>query len=281
MNNEEKILTVSKDAQYSFFNNDDNQGKWKLELLIAEDQVEKFSLATLAPYEHPVLQQRYFPSADNQPLTHFVVDKIILFFFPKENKSHRRILDWLILHPEVQVDGLSLNEIQLNNKVKARFKLINVDMQDFTEMEEENIIDEMVGRLSFSAGPYSVGIKKLRYASAALGLSYTDKRHSNNVESEKIHLRNKLKHFVRRKKENAIELRNILSNVDSAESMFALKVLLDKKEIIYEHGIFKYNGNILSTSLESSIGFLTNAPEIKAEMIDKAHKYLLSDGFKI
>jgi len=281
METQNKTLTTSKDAKYSFFKNDENQGTWKLEYLIDADQVEKFSLTTLAPYEHPLSGQKYFPSQNNQPLTHLVVDKIITHFHPDRDKSHQRILDWLISNPEVQVDGLKLDQKYLNNKVKARFTLVNLNMQDLTQMEEENIIDEMVGRLSFSGGPNSIGIKKLRYASAEVGLAYIDRRHSKNPNSEKLHLRNKLKHYVRKGKKQALEFKQIISNVENAERMFALKVLLDKKEIIYEHGIYKYNGRLLGSSLESAVGFLMSAPDIGVEMIDKAHNYLKEEGFKI
>lgn len=277
----EKTKTYAKNENFSFFKDDKNQGTWKLEHIIEPDQIEKFSLTTLAPYQHPLSGQKYFPSANNEPLTHLVVDKILTYFFPEKEKSQRRILDWLISHPEVEVQGLKLDEKYKANKIKARFFLVNLDQQDFTQMEEENVIDEMVGRLSFSGGAYAIGIKRLRYASALLGLAYTDRRHAGKIESEKMHLRNKLKHYVRKGKKFAEEFKEIITNVDTAERMFALKVLLDKKEVIYEHGVYKYNGNLLGSSLESSVGFLEQSPDINVEMVDKAKNYLREDGFSI
>tara|TARA_A100000172_G_C3044260_1_gene111878 strand:- start:62200 stop:63045 length:846 start_codon:yes stop_codon:yes gene_type:complete len=281
MEKSEQIVANEIEKKLSFFDGDKNQGRWKLEHIIAEDQIHKFSLTTLPAYQHPVTGQTYVPSENGRPLSHLVVDKIILIFDPSRNADQKRIIDWLILHPEVKVDGLELSEQQKNNKVKARFKLVNLDMQDLTEMDENNIIDEMVGRLSFAGGPNSVGITKLRYAAAAVGVSYKDKRHANNPDAEKKHLRNKLKKYVRRGRKQAEEFQTIINNVENASRMFAIKVLLDKKEISFEYGIYKYNGHLLGSSLESAVGALEVSPDLHAEMLDKAKTYLREDNFKI
>lgn len=281
MENSEKIVANEKAKNLSFFDGDKNQGRWKLEHIIAEDQIHKFSLTTLPAYQHPVTGQTYVPSENGRPLSHLVVDKIINIFDPSKNPDQRRVIDWLILHPEVKVDGLDLSDQQKNNKIKARFKLVNLDMQDLTEMDENNIIDEMVGRLSFAGGPSAVSFEKLRYAAAGVGVAYTDKRHANSPDAEKKHLRNKLKKYVRRGKKQALEFQAIITNAENASRMFAVKVLLDKKDVIYEHGIYKYNGNLMGSSLESAVGYLELHSDIHAEMLDKAKQYLRNDNFKI
>lgn len=253
--------------------------RWKLSVLIDENSVEKFSLDMLEPYPHPETRQTYLPSANGKPLKHFIVDKLEIIFKPEEDPTVYKMIDWLLMHPRVRVEGINEEELKLNNKIKPDFVFVNLDKRDFTEMDKNNVIDEMVGRLSFAAGPYSVGLKKIRYACAMMGIVYKDRRNSKNPETELKHLRNKMKDHIRKSPENAAHFKQILSNAENAARMFALKVLLEEKEIVYEHGVFKYQGKILGANLDNSIGQLQNMPELDAELQDKAKNIMINNGY--
>lgn len=273
--------TQEKPESASIFYKGKNKGRWKLERLIDESQVEKFSLFTLDAYVHPTLNVKYFPSHQGRPMTNFVVDKIITRFDPDAEPTQRKLIDWLICHPQVRVDGLDLDGEILNKKTKAEFSLVNIDQQDLSEIEDNNVIDEIVGRLSFDGGPHAVGIEKMRYVAAQIGVSYIDRRYVNNPKTEKLQLRKKLKSYARNGKKHAEKIKEILTNVDNAKRIFALKVLLDKKDVIYEHGIFKYQGELLGSTLESCAEKLAQVPEKEAEIVDKAKEYIKAEGFKI
>lgn len=275
-----KFVSAPKDISY--FNKNEELGRWKLEVLIErKEDLEKFSLLSLDPYIHPVAGKKYLPNIEGQPAPFFIIDKILTRFNPEDNPLETKILDWLISHPKVDVPGMKLDERVKNNKSKPLVRLVNLDAQDISEMEESNVVDQMLGRLSFDTGVYAIGLEKLRYISADIGKPYKDRRYAKNANTEKNYLRKAVKDYVRRGKEEAQHVIDLVNNIENARRSFILKVLLEYGLVVKEYSIYKFEGKVIGSTFDSCVEFLAKTPDVEEDMFMKAKNFLKEDGFTI
>src|SRR5690606_38936735 len=107
-----------------------------------------------------------------------------------------------------------------------RFKLINLDYQDISELEEEDQIDKLVGLISLDSGKNALSLEKLRFILSSLNLNYRDAKYISNPKIEKQKLRQTLKKFVRSSIDNTLKVEAVLEELDKAEVLYNIKEMI-------------------------------------------------------
>ena len=252
------------------------RGKWKLTYEIKNSlKANGFGSVGLSTYLHPITRRYLFPVIDGQPKAFLEFGSPIKMYDPDENANDRSIVNWLLNHPRVGIEGVDLDEsIKKHKDSNPDFKLVNVDLQDLTEIEEENIIDEMVGRLTYEGGKHAVGLERLKYILAKLGMSFEDRRAIQSPQVLKKILRNKVKSFVKKSAENAQTVKKILDNIEEAKKHYAIRFLTQKGAIIMSNGMLKFEGIILGMNVESAVAFLEQNPDVWLIIQNKTSDYV-------
>lgn len=251
-------------------------GRWKLLYEISNTLgASGFSSVTLEPYMHPETRLWQYPLIDGQPQVIVEITAPETVYNPDENPNHKSLVNWMLNHPRVMIDGMDLDKkIQKNKEQNSKFKLFNVDLQDFSSFEEDNIIDKMVGLLTLTTGNNAIGKEKLKYILAKLNLPFRDRRIITNPKAEKLILQNKIKSFVKKSKENALLVNAIIGNLEDAKKHYCIKELIDSGDITIANGMLKYEHFVLGVNIDSAVNFLENNAESWLEIQNKVGNIL-------
>ncbi len=260
------------------------RGKWRLSYKVTNTIGHNgFGSRGLSTYVHPITGKKMTLIIDGQKVHLYEIMSSSTTLDPDINRNHKALVNWLLPHPEVMVDDVSLgSEISSKKNGNSKIKLVNIDFQDLTAIEDEDTIDRMVGRLSLYGGTEAIGFEKLGYILAGLGLPYEDKRYmSQTPQAKKTHtklLRNKLKKFVKVSVENAKKVDEAIVNIEENKKVYCVKLLLDNGVITYNNGMLKYNNTALGTDIPSVTNFLSTNSEFWLEIQDKVSKILKNRG---
>lgn len=253
----------------------DIRGKWKLIYKVSNTiGPEAFGGKHLGTYGSPFDGSKVFRrSVDDTRLMGYMVDKLAIDFDPDNNLDHKYIINFLICHPEVNIEGVeNVHPKILAAKESNKLTLKCLDYIAEKELDNEDYIDKIIGRLSLDGGKNSIGIDNLRNILAALNMSYRDSRFTG--DTEKKALRSKLKTFTRKSFDNAKLVQKAIDNLEGSKDRFRFKEMLKHHVIEDIGGQFKFNNVPLGSSYERVQSFMSDHPEIKSEMILELSKYL-------
>lgn len=262
------------------------QGVWELKIEINNSQGTKaFGGRQLTDYAHPLTGVNV-PLIDlnNQKLLGFMIDKPTVRFHPDTNPMDRRIVDWLIAHPEVGIDGVTLQDnVKSKKDSNPSIRLKNVDRQEMSNIETEDRIDFVIGKLSDDSPKNGISLERLRYLLAYFNLPYFDARWIKSKATEKKVLRQKLKSFARTINSdgslNAERIHEVLDEIDNLKYSYEFKEMLRYNIITESFGTYKYNNVPLGTTEESVITWMKNNLETYTEMVGNLYPRLKADGF--
>jgi hypothetical protein len=182
---------------------------------------------------------------------------------PSRYPAHKRVLEFLLGSPEVAVVR---NHANMDNAYFAkkqsnpRLTLLNKTYEDLSELEDENYIDLLKGRISMEGGPKALGVDKLRWILAQLNHTYRYPKY-DTASNEKNKLRKELKKFVGQRKANAQDVYAILDNLENAKMTFICKEFVEYGIIAIVDGMFVYNNNPISGSFESLKEYMKANPD--------------------
>lgn len=260
---------------------------WELKVKLTNPKgVSAFGGRYLTEYIHPLTQKKtYLHNVDGQALLGFNIEKPTMRLYPNKDFNHRLLLDWLLAHPEVTVDGISLKEEVVNKKKKGgKIILKNLDKQEIQSFDEEEIIDVLLGRLSLEGGPQQISLAKLRYILAYFNLSYRDGRYIKDPKIEKKMLRRRIKEYARiidndpsspdYKQSKARKITAILDKIDNYKIIYEIKEMIRLSIIREEYGMFKYNNIPVGTKIDSIVKFFNDSVEIYTEATESLYKAL-------
>ena len=260
----------------------DVSGRWKLTYKTRNKEgALAFGGRTIDEYENPTTGlkvRRKMANGTSEPFYFLSALKVI--FLPDVKVQDRLDVEWLLTHPEIAIDGYDKlpDYYKKIKNTNSQMKLVCLDQQEMTKVEDEDFIDKLVGRLSAEGGPQAVGLERIRYIMAQLNLPYRDSRYMENKETEKKVLRSKLKSFVRANRGNAEKVYKILENESSAQTTFTFKEMLRVGIIIQENGMFKFQGLPLSVSYVGILENWENNPTLKADMYAALEEKLKQEG---
>lgn len=243
-------------------------GRWKIIYKYGNSiGPEAFGGKHLATYRSPFDGTKVWRrSVDNKALTGFMLDKLSIDLKPDTNPDHKLLISWLICHPEVQVEGVpKLNELIVNSKTARKVTLKCIDYIEMEDIDEEDFIDKIIGKLVLDHGTNAIGIDKLRHVLAALNMPYTDSRFTGSAEKKA--LRSKLKTFTRKNLVNAKAVNKAIEDLDSSKDRFQFKEMLKHKVLIDMGGLYKFNNVPVGSSYERVTTFWNDNPEVKAEAL--------------
>jgi hypothetical protein len=251
--------------------------------------IDGFGGRMLGAYKHPLTgQTTHLLNEDGNPLVGFNISLPKMNLHPLSNRFHRIVLDWLLAHPEVTVEGAEISKeySKVKSKAKGDIVLRNLDKKELNTIDEEEYIDILLGRISKDAGADAISLEKIRWLLSNFNLSYRDARFFSDAKNEKKHLRKKLKDFCRiiNKDPNHPELKvgesnarlvsKILDNIENYKINYEIKEMVRLGIIRIENGIYRYSNTPLGTQIDSVIQFFRNAPEVYAESADTLYKML-------
>lgn len=246
------------------------KGRWRLSYQTSNSNGNRaFGARLLTEYKHPITQKkRFLFNVDGDKLLGYSIDRLDTIFDPDKNENHKIIIDWLLAHPEIGVEGLDKDTIKkLKKNSNPQIKLVNIDTQEVREIEDSEAIDVVVGMISVSTGNGAIGLEKLQWLSATNGIKYRDQRYLNNNPSHVKVLRSALKIFVRKSTENAEAVLSQLKKIDELKINYELQEMLRFKLIVHMNGYYKYNNAPLGTELNSVASFFLSNPEVYSEAI--------------
>lgn len=262
------------------------KGVWELKIEISNTQGTKaFGGRRLAEYIHPLTGRRC-PLIDNdgQETLGHMIDKPTQRLYPDQNIMDRRIVDWLIAHPEVAVQGVELTNVIGQKKMSnPSITLKNVDRQELSMIDEQDKIDLVIGKLSDDNPKTGVSLERLRYLLAYFNLPYFDIRWISNKAVEKKLLRQKIKNFARgtssNGKLNATLVDEVLTDIDNLKYNFEFKEMLRYDIISEANGVYKFNNVPIGSNENSVVVWMKNNLEIYNEMTNILYPRLKQDGF--
>jgi len=250
----------------------DISGRWKLIYKYGNSiGPEAFGGKHLATYRSPFDGTKvYRRSVDNKALTGYMVDKLATDLTPDTNPDHKLLISWLICHNEVVVEGVKgLDDAIVNSKTGRKLVLRCVDYVEMADIDEEDFIDKVIGKLVQEKG--GINIDKLRHILAGLNMAYSDSRFTGIAEKKA--LRSKLKTFTRSSIENARLVDSAIKQTENSEQLFIFKEMLKYKVIADYGGLYKFNNVPLGTSADKVAAFWSNNPEVKAEALQELAKH--------
>lgn len=216
----------------------------------------------LSSYKDPVTgMPRHLYNEEGNLSPGYFIETLTTILKPEEDAFHRNLVDWLVGHPQV---GVEKNHAKVNPKYLAtkddnpRITLINLDHEDISELEEEDYIDKLVGRIVLDGGPNAISLEKLRFVLSRLEMVYRDEKYITNPKIEKEKLRQRLKKYARSSYENAQKINKVLDDLDTAKYIYQIKELNRLGIFNISNGMIKYNGNPLGTSMESVIKYFND-----------------------
>jgi len=264
------------------------QGVWELRIQINNTQGTKaFGGRLLSDYVHPLTGTRTpLINMDMQRENGLMIDKPTMRFFPDQNPMHRRIVDWLLAHPEVAIEGVNLkNNVSSKKQSNPSISLKNVDRQEMTQIEDEDTIDFIIGKLSDDNPKTGLSLERLRYLLAHFNLPYFDTRWIKNKTAEKKILRQKIKVFARslvRNSDgelNAEKVNAVINEIDDLKYSYEFKEMLRFGIIKESFGSYKYNNVPLGSNEGTVITWMKQNLDIYAEMVGDLYPRLKAEGF--
>lgn len=251
---------------------------WELEIKLTNSQgLRGFGGRVISHYKHPITQRTtYRTDPEGNVLGGYNIDKVKKFLNPKDNLQDALDLAWLLAHPEVGVEGLRMtNESKKFKSSNPEITLKNLDKQETQDMDEQELIDRIKGRLSEEGGPKAIGLERLKIILAHFNLNYRDLRFIKDANVEKKHLRARLKKWAEiidtnstsktYGHSNARKIQKILDKVDSYRLDYTCREMIRLGIIDYTNGYYKYNNIPFGSTFDSVIAFFTDSPEIYAE----------------
>jgi hypothetical protein len=257
-------------------------GVWRLKYLLTNRMgPEGFSGRLLSSYTDPLTgaaRHLYDEHGSMQP--GYFIDRQTTIFNPETNMIDRNVVDWLCGHPLVGVEQshTGLSDAYISKKDEnPRITLVNLDHEEIVDLEEEDFIDRLVGRIVMDKGQFAIGLQSLRFILSKLGLSYMEAKYLKNSKIEKQKLRHRLKDYIRKGINEANQVVVILDNMAEAKYEYEIKEMV-RLEILYiANGMYKYEGNPLGISTESVIKYFMQNPDFYAETNSVLMKKLKSE----
>lgn len=256
------------------------QGRWSLNFkLVNSEGSRAFTIVALSSYTDPLTKKtRHLFDVDGQFKTHLAITKQKTIFKPDENENDKIVLDWLIGHPEI---GINNNHVSISDKYiqkknpNPRFILTNLDHVVVVEMEEEDYIDNLIGRIVRETGPNQVDLETLRFVLSYLNKPHSDAKHMRNREKEKQVLRKSLKDYVRSSYSNAKKVNKILNNLGQAKFLYEIKEMVDNEILNIHSGMYKTSeGMPIGTSTESVIKYFSNNIDVYSSLSKELYEAL-------
>ena len=248
-------------------------GVWRLKYkLVNRLGPDGFSGKLLSSYTDPMTGgPRHLYNEYGAQQAGYLIEREVTIFRPDSSVQDRNTLDWLIGHPSIGIEqsheGLD-SKYQKRKESNPRAILVNLDFQELEELEDEDYIDKLIGRISADSGVNSIGISTLRFVLSKLNLRYIEHKYITNPKVEKQMLRKSLKTFIRSGTDtsNAKGVNFILENLAEAKFHYEIKEM-QRKEVIYiSNGMFKFEGNPLATTIDGVIKHFTQHPDFYAEL---------------
>lgn len=246
--------------------------RWKLTFKVSNPRKkEGFGGRMIPSYDDPVLKTvRHY--VDNSGRKHhgIWIGEIVTIFDPINDPEAQRKIDFIIGSPDVGVikEQADASGLYFKNKESnPKFEFVNLDYENVKELEEEDYIDRLCGRISKDQGQNALSLEKLRWILAALNKSYRYAKYTNNNAKEKLKLRSILKSFVRQNFKNAREVAKILSDLDNAKFKYIIKEMLRFKILVIDSGVYSYRDNALSTSVSGLKEHMDNNPEFYDKLV--------------
>lgn len=262
------------------------KGIWELKINISNTQGTKaFGGRRLTTYIHPLTGTKVpLINVDGQEELGFMVDKPTMRLHPDTNLMDRRIVDWLIANPQVGVEGIELTELISSKKISnPEITLKNVDRQELSMIDDQDVIDVIIGKLSDDNPKTGLTLERLRYLLAYFNLPYFDMRWISNKTTEKKLLRQKIKTFARGTspsgKLNATLIDNVLNEIDNLKYSYEFKEMLRFDIIRESNGIYKFNNVPIGSNEGSVTKWLKENLEIYTEMTAILYPKLKAEGF--
>lgn len=261
-------------------------GVWELKIEITNSQGTKaFGGRRLTSYIHPLTGMRVpLINLDGQEELGYMIDKPTMRLHPDTNLMHRRIVDWLITHPLVGVEGIELTDLITSKKESNPVvTLKNVDRQELSMIDDQDTIDVVIGKLSDDNPKTGISLERLRYLLAYFNLPYFDIRWIKNKTTERKLLRQKIKNFARGTspsgKLNAVLIDEVLTEIDNLKYYYEFKEMLRFDVIREANGIYKFNNVPIGSNEDSVISWMKNNLEIYTEMVAILYPKLKAQGF--
>ncbi len=257
-------------------------GVWKLTYNLTNRMgADGFSGRMLSSYTDPLTgapRHLYDEHGSMQP--GYYIDRVETKFRPEVDRLHQHIVDWLVGHPLVGVEQshTGLPEQYMNRKDdNPRILLTNLDHEEIIDLEEEDFIDRLVGRIVLDKGVNAIGIESLRFVLSKLNMTYTDSKYMNNPKIEKAKLRHRLKDYARRGVKESTAINRILDNLAEAKYEYEIKEMV-RLEILYiANGMYKYESHPIGVATESVIKYFMNNPDFYGECEMKLYQALKAE----
>lgn len=207
------------------------------------------------------------------------MDTTMKLINPDENIWFVTLLDWLIGHPEVGVEGVKVGKEYLSVKnTNPRFKLVNLNEQEVEKIDDNDEIDRMIGRL-VAVGPKALSLSKLRYILAGLNKPYFEYKHITKPSTEKKVLMNVIKTHVRRGTDECRQVENVLNHIEDAQWSYELRELLRYEMVVKTNGSYKYNDVPLGVEPQSVINWFKQNMDTYSAVRETLYAKLKEDGF--
>ena len=245
-------------------------GKWKLMYTVRNSQGSTaFGGKHLGSFKNPYTGEKtYLRNVDNQTLRGMMIDKLVMNLKPDEDENDKLKISWMICHPEVIVRGVpNLDEEILKKKTGRKIELICLDYVEIEKIDEDDYIDRLLGRLSLEGGPQAIGLEKIKFIMAALGMNYNIPR--STAQIEKKTLRSKLKAFSRKSIANSKLVNQAIEEMDESREHYLFKEMVRMRVLELSNGVYKFNNVPVGSSFERSQEFFNNHPEVKTEAIER------------
>jgi hypothetical protein len=262
------------------------QGVWELKIEIHNTQGTKaFGGRLLSTYTHPLTGMRIpLVNLNFQEELGLMIDRPTMRYMPDENPMDRRIIDWLIAHPEVGIEGVELKDgVKSKKQSNPTISLKNVDRQEMSNIDNEDTIDVVIGKLSDDNPKTGISLERLRYLLAHFNLPYFDVRYIKNKTTEKKFLRQKIKSFARGINSdgslNATKVDDVLNEIDDLKYSYEFKEMLRFAIVKESFGVYKFNNVPIGSNETSAILWMKSNLEIYTEMSGELYPRLKAEGF--
>jgi len=241
----------------------DIKGRWRL-TYTKKGNNTVFGGYGLSPYPNPRNGEMIplINIASKRTMIQYMVDRVQKLLNPNIPQDLVYI-EWLIHHPEVQIEGYDQfgEEYKALKKSGTGIKLIALDYQEMNEVDNEEFIDELIGRISLNSGTNAIGLKKIKVILHSIGRSYRDVRYIRDASKEKKFLRRTLKTFVRSSIENAELVYQAIENIDGLKNEYYIAEMLRLKVFTHSGGQFRYQGTPIAVSTAKIAFVWASEPE--------------------
>lgn len=255
------------------------KGQWRLKyVLVNRMGAGGFSGRMLTTYTDALTgASRFLHDVNGQRMNGYMIEKQITIFDPENNMQDRNILDWLIGHPDVWVEQehAKLEDRYMDKKNEnSRIQLVNLDHQSVENLEEEDYIDRLIGKIVTPNGVHSISLARLRFILAKLNKPYYEAKYMTNEKIEKQMLQKRLKTYVRSGIEKAKEVDKIIENLEAAKIEYEIKEMVRHNILYIANGMFKYESHPIGISTDSVVQYFNQNPDLYNELNSILYKRL-------